>query len=92
MSATVTNTATLEAFLADNCDATKAKYAAELEHASHAWRKPLEWRYAESLVYFGLLERMTRPIRRGSRTWFRKPAKSTPTVSIPAPIQTEMAL
>ena len=85
MSATGTDTATLEAFLADKCEATKAKYAAELEHASHAWRKPLEWRYAESLVYFGLLERMTRPVRRGSRSWFRKSQKTTHTVEFSCP-------
>jgi len=45
----------LDAFLADKCDATKAKYAAELENARE-WSKPLDYWYAESLVYFGLLK------------------------------------
>lgn len=67
----------LDAFLADKCDATKLKYAAELEHASPAWRKPLDLRYADSLVFFGLLERLVKQLTRrgravGSRIWFRR--------------------
>ena len=69
--------ANLESFLSDQCDATKAKYAAELEHASAAWRKPLDRWYADSLVFFGRLERLVKPLTRhgrivGSRTWFRR--------------------
>jgi hypothetical protein len=73
---------TLEAFLAGNCEATKAKYAAELEHAGSAWRRPLDLWYAESLVHFGLLERLVKHLprpRRGSRIWFRRPPESKAT-------------
>jgi hypothetical protein len=71
------NTAKLDAFLADKCEATKAKYAAEFGHAGMPWRKPLDLWYAESLVFFGLLERLVKPLTRsgrivGSRIWFRK--------------------
>jgi len=52
-------------------DETRAKYEAELANASPAWRRPLEYRYAESLVGFGLLERLTKVKKRGSRSWFR---------------------
>jgi len=72
----------LEAFLAGNCDATKAKYAAELANATAAWRKPLDLRYAESLVHFGKLERLYKLITRngkvrGSKVWFRKSAEES---------------
>jgi len=72
----------LEAFLAGNCEATRAKYSDELANASPAWRKALDERYAESLVHFGMLERMVRHITRngkvrGSRVWFRKPPKNS---------------
>ena len=68
----------LEAFLEGNCEATKAKYAAELANASDEWGKPLDFRYAESLVYFGELERDTEMLYAetgrllGSRVRFRK--------------------
>jgi hypothetical protein len=85
-----------EEFMATADEATKAKYAAELAHAGEPWRKPLDYRYAESLVYFGLLERMTRTFQRGrtvgSKTWFRKAPKSLLRVSKSAFQQTEMAL
>lgn len=63
-------------FLADQDDATKAKYAAELENAA-AWSKPLDMWYADSLVYFGLLERNVETLYRGahvrgSRTTYRR--------------------
>ena len=57
----------LDRFLADQCDATKAKYAAELEHANGEWQKPLDLRYAESLEFFGLLERRVTTLYRGKR-------------------------
>jgi hypothetical protein len=77
MNNAMTETVTLEAFLADKCEATKAKYAAEMENSSAAWSKPVDPWYAESLVYFGLLERLVKPVTRngrlaGSRMWFRK--------------------
>lgn len=83
-------------FLTTADEATKAKYAAELENASEAWRKPLDFRYAESLVHFGLLERLVKPLVRagrvrGSRAWFRKAAECTPRVSISAQVQTREA-
>ena len=89
--------ASLEAFLAGNCEATKAKYAAELEHANGEWQKPLDLWYADSLEFFGLLERKVEtlyegPHVRGSRQWFRKAGKPTPTVSIPAELQTTVSI
>lgn len=75
------DTPSLSSFLASQCDATKAKYAAELEHANGEWQKPIDFRYAESLVYFGELERDTEMLYSdsgrllGSRTRFRKAAR-----------------
>lgn len=71
------NSTTLQDFLKYQDDATKEKYASELANASHAWRKPLDLRYADSLVFFGFLERLVKPLQRGgkvrgSRIWFRK--------------------
>lgn len=93
------DTPSLEAFLAGNCEATKAKYAAELEHASAAWRKPLDLRYAESLEFFGLLERLVKPVYRGerrvlcgSRIWFRKAPGCSTVLSAPRFEQTELAI
>jgi hypothetical protein len=84
----------LEEFLSHNCAATKAKYAAELTHAGEPWRKPLDFRYAESLVFFGLLERMTRTFKRGntvgSKSWFRKAPEYSPRACKSEPKQTEM--
>ena len=81
--AAMTESVSLEAFLADKCDATKAKYAAELEHSSQAWKKPLDLWYADSLEFFGMLERLVKPLPRGgSRIWFRRStrlSKSTDT-------------
>lgn len=49
---------TLDEYMIGQCDATKAKYAAELEHANSEWQKPLDLWYADTLVdYFRLLER-----------------------------------
>ena len=86
----------LDEFLADQCEATRAKYAAELANAED-WAMPLDYWYAESLVYFGLMERHVETLMRGqhvagSRTRFRKVQKTTPTLTISAPLQTEMAL
>lgn len=79
MPAAIEAVPSLDDFLRDQCEATKAKYAAELENASHAWRKPLDLWYADSLEFFGLLERLVKPLVRngrvrGSRVWFRKTA------------------
>lgn len=70
---------TLEYFLKDQDEATKEKYASERQHASLAWRKPLDLRYADSLVFFGLLERLVKTLTRrgrpvGTRIWFRRTA------------------
>lgn len=67
----------LEDFLADQDDATKDRYANELANSGSEWGKALEMRYADSLVYFGLLERQVTPIMsgphvRGSRTAYRR--------------------
>ena len=81
MSGTSTDTTKLADFLASNCEATKAKYAAELANASGEWGKPLDFRYAESLVYFGEMERDTEMLYAengrllGSRVRFRKAHK-----------------
>lgn len=86
----------LDAFLADNCETTKAKYAAELANAeSGEWVKPLDFCYAESLVFFGLLERRIETLYagrhvRGSRAWFKKVPECTPTVSIQGQVQTTL--
>lgn len=69
----------LAIFLADHDDGTKERYAKELSHANGEWQKPLDLRYAESLVYFGLLERRVTtlyrgPHVRGSRTEYRRAA------------------
>lgn len=69
----------LNAFLADKCEATKAMYAAELEHANGEWQKPLNLWYADSLEFFGALERRvttlyTGPHVSGSRIEFRRAA------------------
>ena len=91
-------TPSLSSFLADQCEATKAKYAAEQQHASGEWQKPLDFRYAESLVYFGELERDTEMLYSesgrltGSRTRFRKAEKTTTRVKVSEQLQTEMAL
>jgi hypothetical protein len=93
-----TDKTTLEAFLADKCEATKEKYAAEMENASDEWRSPLDHWYAESLVHFGLLERRVETLYadgvrvRGSRAWFKKAPKCTTRVYKSAPFQTEMAV
>jgi hypothetical protein len=93
----MTEHATLEAFLADKCEGTRAKYAAELANAEE-WAQPLDHWYAESLVHFGLLERRVETLFtdggrvRGSRAWFKKAPKCTTTVSIKGQFQTEMAL
>lgn len=84
-------------FLADQDDATKERYAKELANANGEWQKPLDLWYADSLEFFGLLERKVTtlyrgPHVRGSRTEFRKCQKTTTTVSIPANFQTELAL
>ena len=69
----------LTEFLNTASDATKAKYAAELDNAGAEFAAPLDNWYAESLVYFGLLERHVEVLYtpsgkhiRGSRTQFRK--------------------
>jgi hypothetical protein len=90
------HTASLDDFLRDQCEATKAKYAAELANACAAeWRSPLDYWCAESLVHFGLLVRRVERIYsgrhvQGSRSWFMKTPKTTTTVSISAPLQTAM--
>lgn len=68
----------LNAFLADKCEATKAKYVAEFAH-SDKWTEPLDHWYAESLVFFGLLELRVEVLYddsgkhiRGSRTKYRR--------------------
>ena len=83
----------LQSFLADQDDATKEKYAQELDLLGNEWGRAAEYRYAESLVYFGLAERKVEPIFqgehiRGSRAWFRKAQKTTTTVTIPGQVQT----
>lgn len=97
---TTLNGADLEAFLADNCSATRAKYAAELEHANGEWQKPLDLWYAETLVdYFGLLERNVETLYdesgkhvRGSRITFRKRLESThfPGYALPFTFSTDL--
>ena len=87
----------LKTFLADRCDATKAKYAAEMEHANGEWQKPLDLWYADSLEFFGLLERKVTTLYRGahvrgSRTEFRKRTECSMALSAPAHPQTEFAL
>lgn len=83
-------------FLSDKCEATKAKYAAELANAE-VWAQPLDHWYAESLVHFGLMERRMEMLYtdggrvRGSRSWFKKAPKCIPMVSIPAQLQTTEA-
>lgn len=67
----------LAAFLAGQCDATKAKYAAELEHATGEWQKPLDLWYADSLEFFWMLERkvtqlFSGPHPCGSRIEYRR--------------------
>lgn len=84
-------------FLADKDEVTKEKYAKELANAGAEWVKPLDLWYADSLEFFGLLERRVETLYagahvRGSRTWFRKAAKTTTTVSISDQLQTEMTL
>jgi len=91
-------TPALTSFLADKDEATKAKYAAELANADAGeWRAPLDMWYAESLVYFGELERQIETlysgkIVRGSRTWFRKVRKDSTRLYESAYRQTEMVL
>lgn len=85
----------LHEFLADQCHATKERYAQTLASMGDAFGPVAHFDYAESLVYFGLAERKAIPILRGkhivgSKTWFRKVPKTTPTVSISAASQTEM--
>jgi hypothetical protein len=90
----------LEDFLAGNCEATKAKYAAELDNAGGEWGKALDFRYAESLVYFGMLERHTETLYTesgrvlGSKVTFRKSPKDSPKdsmeLSIPERNQTDL--
>lgn len=87
----------LQLFLADQDSATKEKYAQELDLLGDEWGRAVEYRYAESLVYFGLAERKVEPIFqgghiRGSRAWFRKVQKTTPTLSISDVLQTELAI
>ena len=70
---------TLEQFLADQDEATKARYAETLAEMDGEFRKPTHFEYAESLVYFGRLERKVFPLYqgphiRGSRTKFRRVA------------------
>ena len=77
MTSPVTPRWSLEDFLRDQEDATKAKYAAEMGHANGEWQKPLEMRYADSLEFFGRLERRVTTLYsgvhvRGSRTEFRR--------------------
>jgi hypothetical protein len=72
---------TLEEFLQDKGDATRAAYDGVLAAMDATeWRSaPKErYEYAEALVFFGLLERNVETIYdssgkhiRGSRTWFR---------------------
>ena len=74
-------------FLADQCDATKERYAQTLASMGDDFGPAEHFDYAESLVYFGLAERRAIPIMRGahvagSKTWFRKSPKTTATVSI----------
>jgi len=81
-------------FLADQCDATKARYAQTLSSLGDNFGPVEHFDYAESLVYFGMAERRAIPIMRGkhvagSKTWFRKTPKYTTTVSISAGSQTE---
>ena len=87
----------LSAFLADKCEATKAKYAAELENAAEEWKPALDFRYAESLVFFGLLERNVEAICtpsgrvRGSLCRFRKARECSTRLYESAYTQTEAA-
>lgn len=89
--------ACLNDFLAGQCEATKAKYAAELEHANGEWQKPIDLWYADSLEFFGLLERKVTTLYRGhhvrgSRTEFRKRVECSMQLSVAANPQTELAL
>lgn len=88
----------LSVFLADKCDATRARYDAELANAGSGWTKPLDFWYAESLVFFGLLERSVETITSesgrvlGSRCRFRKPPECTSRLCKSEEFQTEAAL
>lgn len=92
------STPALTSFLADKCDATKAKYAAELENAGDEWKPALDMWYADTLAdYFGLLERRVETLYsgkhvRGSRAWFRKARNCSTQLYESTYIQTEMAL
>lgn len=89
----------LRDFLRDQCEATKAKYAAELANAdAEEWKPALDMWYADSLVdYFGLLERRIEqlysgPHMAGCRVWFRKAPECSPTLYKSPSMQTELAL
>src|SRR5690348_10275386 len=91
------STTPLHAFLADQCEATKAKYAAEMENANVEWKPALDFRYAESLVHFGLLERNVETLCtpggrvRGSLCRFRKVPECSTRLCEYSYTQTEVA-